>query len=379
MGEIMESALLIKNGHVIDPLKSEIKVGAIGIKNGRFVPVEEVMSSRYLEVIDAAGSYVAPGFIDMHVHVFKDYTELGIDPDKIGIEQGVTTVVDAGSTGSEDFGRFKDAVIDKSQTEILTFLNISTKGLCHGLSELADMNNLMTLDEFNHIRTNEPSIVGLKARMSSSVVKQSGIKPLIYARGLAEMTDVPIMTHIGNPPPNLEEIFPLLKEGDIVTHAFHGKKHGILDEEGHLIPDALAALKRGVLFDVGHGTDSFSFETLMKYKEKYAYPFTISTDIYLKNYHEPVGSLMLTMSKLMHLGYTLDEVVKSVTIGVKEILNLKEQGTLEDGTRADVTIFNVVHEQTEIIDSMGMVMIANQVLEPVITLREGKVVYKNES
>lgn len=369
---------IIKNGQVIDPVTSKIEVRDIAIKDGKFIDFTKVANESNIEIIDAAGSYVSPGFMDMHVHVFKDYTELGIDPDVIGIQQGVTTIADAGSTGYEDYPRFKETVIDKSETEILTFLNISVKGLCHGLSELADLNNLMTLDQFNEIRKDEPSIVGLKARMSSSVVKQSGIKPLIYARGLADMTGVPIMTHIGNPPPNLEEIFPLLKTGDIVTHAFHGKKHGILDDNGLLIPDALAALERGVLFDVGHGTESFSFQTLMKYKENYDYPFSVSTDIYIKNYAEPVGSLMMTMSKMMHLGYSLEEVVKSVTVLVKEILNLTEQGTFDEGTRADVTIFRLLEEPTKIIDSMGEIQICDKVLDPHMTIRSGKVVFVNE-
>lgn len=366
---------IIRNGKVIDPMTSQIEIRDIAMKDGKFIKPEEVEHEANVQVIDASGSYVAPGFMDLHVHVFKDYTELGIDPDKVGIEQGVTTIADAGSTGYEDFARFKETVINQSETEILTFLNISVKGLCHGLSELADLNNLMTLDQFNEMRTHEPSIVGLKARMSASVVKQSGIKPLIYARGLADMTDVPIMTHIGNPPPRLEEIFPLLRAGDIVTHAFHGKNHGILDGRGHLIPDALAALKRGVLFDVGHGTDSFSFETLMKYKQRYDYPFTISTDIYLKNYDQPVGSLMHTMSKLLHLGYRLEEVVKSVTVHVKEILNLKEQGTFEFGTRADVTVFKRLDKPTKLIDSMGDARVCDQVLQPHMTLRNGEVVF----
>ena len=369
---------IIKNGQVIDPLTSKIEVRDIAIKDGKFIDVAKVANELDVEIIDATGSYVSPGFMDMHVHVFKDYTELGIDPDVIGIKQGVTTIADAGSTGYEDYPRFKSTVIDKSETEILTFLNISVKGLCHGLSELADLNNLMTLDQFNEIRTGEPSIVGLKARMSSSVVKQSGIKPLIYARGLADMTGVPIMTHIGNPPPNLEEIFPLLKNGDIVTHAFHGKKHGILDDNGLLIPDALAALERGVLFDVGHGTESFSFQTLMKYKENYDYPFSVSTDIYIKNYAEPVGSLMMTMSKMMHLGYSLVEVVRSVTVLVKEVLNLTEQGTFDEGTRADVTIFRLLEEPTKIIDSMAEIQICDKVLNPHMTIRSGKVVFVNE-
>jgi len=375
----MEETIIIKNGKVIDPSKDGIQKKDIAIKNGKFVSLEEVINSdNKMLTIDASDCYISPGFIDMHVHVFVDYTELGIEPDKIGIEQGVTTIIDAGSTGTEDFARFKEVIIDKSETEILTFLNISKKGLCHGVSELAELKNLMTYDEFKEVNTEDSGIVGIKARMSSSVVKESGILPLIYARGMADITGLPIMTHIGNPPPNLQEIFPILREGDIVTHAFHGKKHGILDEEEKLIKEALDGLERGVLFDVGHGTESFSYKTLMKYKENYDYPFTISTDIYIKNYAEPVGSLMQTMSKLMQLGYSLEELVKSVTIRVKENLNLKEQGTFDVNTRADVTIFKLSDKKQELIDSQGELIMVDHMIEPHMTLREGKVVYIHE-
>ncbi|WP_421101255.1 amidohydrolase/deacetylase family metallohydrolase, partial [Sporosarcina psychrophila] len=329
--------------------------------------------------IDAEGCYVSPGFIDMHVHIFTGHTELGIDADQVGIAQGVTTVVDAGSAGYLDYAAFKMKVIEPSQTEVLSFLNISRKGLTSGLSELAKPEDLMTMEEAEQIFKKEPSIVGLKARMSGSVVKNCGIKPLEHARMLADCLSVPIMVHIGNPPPNLQEIFPLLRKGDIVTHAFHGKKHGILNTEGNLIPEALDALKRGVLFDIGHGGSSFSYETLMKFREKYDNSFTTSTDIYIKNYQNPVCSLMTTMTKLLELGIPLIEVVKSVTLGAANALGASDIGTLGLGTKADITIFKIVDQRTTLIDSEGVELEAEQILQPYMVLRNGKVVYNDES
>lgn len=376
----MNEALIIQNGLVIDPEALTIIEKDIGILNGRFAPVEEVLKQNRNEIqyINASGYYVSPGFIDLHAHIFKDYTELGIEADKVGVEQGVTTIVDAGSSGYENYSLFKEEIINTSKTEILAFLNISRKGLCHGLSELANLEDLMTLEEAREIFEKEKSIVGLKARMSGSVVKDSGIQPLKHARNIADQLYKPIMVHIGNPPPNLQEIFPLLNKGDIVTHAFHGKKHGVLNETGEMIPEALSAIGRGVRFDVGHGTSSFSYRTMRRFKEKYDIAFTISTDIYKKNFSYPVGSLMVTMSKLLALGYSLTEVVAAVTKRAADTIHLTEQGTLSYGTRADVTIFGLEEGNSLLADSEGDELTCHQILTPYMTLKTGKVAYKKE-
>ena len=374
----MIEELIIKNGYVIDPEKGTIEKKEIAVRNGILVAREEIRSPD-VKTIDAEGCYVSPGFIDIHVHVFTEHTELGIDTDLIGIEQGVTTVVDAGSSGYSDYANFIKKVVEPSQTEVLSFLNISRKGLTSGLSELANPEDLMTLEEAEEIFGRESSIVGLKARMSGSVVKNSGVKSLEHARLLADHLNVPIMVHIGNPPPYLAEVFPLLTKGDIVTHAFHGKKYGILNAEGELIPEAMEALKRGVLFDLGHGTASFSYDTFLKFREKYDNPFTTSTDIYIKNYQNPVGSLMNTMTKLLELGIPLIEVVKSVTSKAASALGSAELGTLELGTRADITIFKKVEQRTTLIDSEGAELEAKEILKPHMVLRNGRIVYSDES
>lgn len=374
----MVEEIIIKNGYVINPEQDTIEMNEIAIRDGILVAPQEICSAN-VKYIDAKGCYVSPGFIDLHVHIFTGHTELGIEADRVGVAQGVTTVVDAGSAGSANYAEFKKKVIEPSQTEVLLFLNISRKGLTSGLSELANPADLIGLEEAEEIFKKEPSIVGLKARMSGSVVKYSGIKPLKHARGLADHLNVPIMVHIGNPPPNLQEIFPLLRKGDIVTHAFHGKKHGILNAEGALIPEAMEALNRGVLFDIGHGTSSFSYQTLMKFREKYDNPFTTSTDIYIKNYQNPVCSLMNTMTKLLELGIPFIEVVKTVTSRAASALGSCDIGTLGLGTRADITIFQKTEQRTALIDSEGIELEVKQILKPLMVLRKGKVVYHDES
>lgn len=142
-----------------------------------------------------------------------------------------------------------------------------------------------------------------------------------------------------------------------------------------MIPEALEALERGVLFDVGHGTASFSYRTITRFKERYSCPFTISTDIYIDNYVKPVGSLMKTMSKLLSIGYSLNDVVKSVTSRAAKAIGLAEQGTLKLGTRADLTIFTIAEREEDLVDSEGEIMKVRRVLQPRMTVKDGEVVY----
>lgn len=372
----MREVIVIKNGNVFNSDKKAFTGTDIYIRNGEIIATEDIEDTDRLTEWDAEGKYVSPGFIDMHVHVFENFAKIGINADRAGVNQGVTTVVDAGSTGYKDFNQFKDKIINQNTTEVLSLLNISSTGLIEGLDELSAPEKLMSESVWETINSTESAIVGLKARMSQSVVGDQGIRPLEHARTLADQSNVPIMVHIGSPPPPLNEVLPLLKDGDIVTHAFHGKKGGILDEDGVLIPEAQAAIDRGVKFDVGHGTASFSYNTIKRFKEKYSYPFTISTDVYDKNFEKPVGSLMDTISKLLAVGYSLEELLQSVTILPANILSLSNYGSLEPGKKADITIFDINEKECELIDSHGESMMVYQRLIPQATWKNGKLVYK---
>lgn len=372
----MRNITVIKNGVLFIPEKKLFKASNVFVYNGEVLDAKDIRETDQVNEWDAEGKYVSPGFIDMHVHVFENYAKIGINADKVGIKQGVTTLVDAGSTGDKYFDQFKKKIIDQNTTEVMSLLNISRYGLVDGTKELSDPKKLMSENVWKKIKDTETSIVGLKARMSQSVVGNQGVRPLKHARVLADKTNVPIMVHIGSPPPPLNGILPLLRKGDIVTHAFHGKRGGILDDNGVLIPAAQEALDRGVKFDVGHGTASFSYNTIKSFKRKYNYPFTISTDIYDQNYDKPVGSLMDTISKLLAVGYSLEELLQSVTILPAKSLSLPNHGSLNPGDKADITIFNIDESELDLVDSYGEKMTVNQRLIPQATWKRGKLVYQ---
>lgn len=362
-------AYLLKNVQVIDPDTKQTEKRDVCIKDGVFADSVENGT-----VIEMDGCYLAPGFIDLHMHAFENKTPLGIEVDKVGIRQGVLTVVDAGSTGIRDFDSFQKDIIDKSVTNVKFFLNIARQGLCDGLSELADMNDLITLDELLEFKKHHgENLVGLKVRMSSSVVKDSGIKPLEYARKLSDETGLPIMVHIGNAPPPLGEVLNLLRKGDILTHCFHGKKGGLCDYKEEFIN----AADRGVHFDVGHGNASFSIETMPKVMAIKPIDFSISTDIYNSNFEKPVGSLMQTMSKFLAAGLTIEEIVYKVTSLPAKVLKLKENKVYA-GEAADCTIFKLVPKWKEIqlIDSEGVDIPSEKIILPVMTIKNGKKVWE---
>jgi dihydroorotase len=62
-------ALLIKNGRVIDPASGHDAVADVWIEDGVIKGVGPNLSPANAEVFDATGLIVAPGFIDMHVHL----------------------------------------------------------------------------------------------------------------------------------------------------------------------------------------------------------------------------------------------------------------------------------------------------------------------
>lgn len=368
----MCDCLIIKNVSVIDPVGKKTERKNLYIKDGVFSEAfdDRIKEIDNIKVLDGTDCYAAPGFIDSHVHVFGSRAKLGIEADKIGIRQGVSKVVDAGSTGINDFSYFQKEVIDQSLTDVYYFINISRKGLCESLSELTDPKDFMTGEELSNFMKQNKNLVGIKARMSGSVVKEMGLKPLIYARGLSDQTGLPIMVHIGNAPPELGPVLNLLKKGDIVTHCFHGKQGGISDYS----EDYKKAVERGVHFDVGHGNASFSYQTVDKVLGIANMDYSISTDLYSTNYVKPVESLMTTMSKFIPFHLPIEEIVHKVTTLPGEVLKIPCTD-MKAGSVADLTLFQLIESEKKLIDSEGYEFSANSYIKPYGTIKRGKVVW----
>lgn len=215
--------LLLRRARLVDDTLTDI-----AIQDGKIAALGEI-SAPSRKTIELNGKvYVSAGWIDSHVHCYPNSPIYHDEPDSVGIATGVTTVIDAGSTGADDVDDFYQ-LTRKAATEVYALLNISRVGLI-AQNELANMANIDAAAVKQAVQRHPDFIVGLKARMSSSVVGENGITPLARAKAIQqENDDLPLMVHIGNNPPNLDEIADLLSSGDIITHCYNGKPNRILN------------------------------------------------------------------------------------------------------------------------------------------------------
>ena len=329
------------------------------IKNKKIVRIAKAGEGQSQHVFDCSGMYVSSGWIDLHAHAFPAFDPYGDHIDEIGVKQGVTTIVDAGSCGAD---RFSDLITSDNQTKtnLFAFLNISRIGL----KQVDELSNLAWIDrqKILHAITVYPEkVIGLKARISRSVVGKNKIKPLQIARELADETKLPLMVHIGSGPPAITEIVSLLKNRDIITHFLNGKMNGLFDANEQPYKAFLDAIDRGVRLDVGHGTASFSFQTAEIAKKNDIHFDTISTDIYRGNrLNGPVYSMAHTLSKFLYLGYSLEDVISAVTVNAANWLNKPELGRIQVGDLANLTLFTLENKQITLTDSEGDQRIANK-------------------
>ena len=347
--------LIIRNGRLSDNALCDVAVQA-----GKIAAIGRVTGNAAQEW-DLAGRYwLSAGWIDSHVHCYPKSPIYHDDADRVGIETGVTTVIDAGSTGADDIDDFWQ-LTRTCDTRVYALLNIARSGILTQ-NELADMARIDGSAVKSALQRHPEFIVGLKARISSSVVEQNGIQPLIRAKALQqENGQLPLMVHIGNNPPNLDEIADLLTSGDIITHCYNGKPNRILTPEGQLRDAVSRALQRGVRLDVGHGTASFNFDVARIAIAQGIFPQTISSDIYCRNrINGPVRSLAHVMSKFLHLGMTLTQVIECVTAHAADGLHLQNKGRLDVGCDADLTLFELQHQPCVFTDSDGQTLTADR-------------------
>lgn len=332
------------------------------MENGFITEITAANTATGVNQFDCTGLYVSSGWIDMHVHAVAKLEPYGDVIDEIGVKQGVATIIDAGSCGADGIGELADEVA-RSKTNVFAFLNISHIGL-QRIDELSSLDWVDADKAIKAIRTYPDLIIGLKARISKSVVKDNGVEPLRLARKLSEKTSLPLMVHIGSGPPPIEEVLELLSKDDIITHYLNGKANNLFDSDGKPIPALVEAIARGVHLDVGHGTASFSFLVAEYAKNQGIKPNTISTDIYRGNrMNGPVYSLASVMTKFLYLGYSLQEVVSAVTDHAAAWLRRPELGRIQVGDAAHLTLFTVQQGPLSLTDSEGETRIADRYIE----------------
>ncbi|MDJ1158826.1 amidohydrolase/deacetylase family metallohydrolase [Chelatococcus sp. SYSU_G07232] len=316
--------------------------------------------------IDGKGAWVSPGWIDLHAHVWHGGTDISIRPSLCGVERGVATIVDAGSAGEASFEGFREFVIDRARERIRAFLNIGSIGLvaCNRVSELIDIRSIDIDRTIACVEKHRDVIVGLKVRASHVILGSWGITPVKVAKKVAKILKLPLMVHVGEPPPLYDEVLGVLGPGDVVTHCFNGKAGGSLIEDEDLFALAERCAGEGIRLDVGHGGASFSFRVAEVAIKRGLLPFSISTDLHNRSLDNPVWDLATTMSKLLAIGMPFDKVVEATTLAPASVIGLPTDGLLGPGARAEFTVFEVRDADLRIVDSMGDAATLSRLIEP---------------
>ena len=375
--------VVIKNGVLVDPKSNINKKMDVAILAGKIAEIaNNIPVTKARKVINAQDRLVTPGLIDLHAHVFVGTDQNGmysggrysVSPDNFTFRSGVTTIVDAGSSGWRNFHIFKKNVIDNSKTRVLAFLNIVGSGMKGGAIEqnTNDMDPKLTSLTIKRY----PELVGVK------LAHYSGFDwvPTDRVTEAGTLANVPVMIDFGGSTPVLSLktlFFDKLRSGDIFTHAYASlnSRERLVDKQGKVKPFVLDAKKKGIVFDVGHGGGSFAFEQAVPAMEQGFKPNSISTDLHIGSMNGGMKDILNIMSKFLNMNMPLSDVISSVTWGPAQYIKRPELGHLKVGSIADLTILNLKKGAFGFVDTRNKKMEGNQKLECELTLKNGEVVY----
>ena len=365
--------ILVKNGEIRDPGRGIRKRADVAILNGTIADIaDNIEANRALDVIDATGLYVTPGLIDLHTHCFWGGTGIGIQPDPVASRSGATTWVDAGSFGYDQVGGFRRFVVLPSQARIFGYVYLYPNSRNPDIDPVKYVTGVMR-QTGEAALANRDIILGIKFQVGSNMNGKYSLPFLKIARELCDQFKLPLMAHISFAPPETSEVMELMRAGDVVTHCYNGHTLGIIDQQGRIKPGVREARARGVLFDLGHGLGSFNFGVARKAMDAGFLPDTISTDIYSLNINGPVYDLPTTMSKMLYLGMSFDDVLLRTTANPAKIINrISGLGGLEVGAPADIALLAVEDGQFQLVDSQGNAVVTKQRIVSRLSICRGR-------
>ncbi|MBH8560660.1 amidohydrolase family protein [Nostoc sp. CENA67] len=386
--------LVLKDGWVVDPSQSINGRFDVAVNNGKIVTIAQHLSGyKAKHTISAEGYVICPGFIDLHTHVYEWVTTFGLSADDVGINAGVTTVVDQGSSSQFTFAGFKSGVVKKAKTDVRCFLLVNHAADQTIGNTVSGLENPQKVDihPLIHLAEENPEIVrGFKVHAESGSISRWSMGVLELARQLGDRTHLPLYVHTGElfpvveahrPSPDkvVEDVLSYMKAGDLLGHCYSCQPDGVMGTRTTVPEWLFTAIERGILLDLGHGL-KFSFDIAWRMMQQKVRPHTISSDVHgdFKSVHNDTNlnySLCGAVSKLMALGLDLVEAIATVTINPARVLKAEaEIGTLQVGSVADITILKLVEGDWLFFDSLGQQLLAKQKLVPVLVVRSGELI-----
>jgi dihydroorotase len=371
--------LLLTGGTVLNPASQCCEQLDVGVTGGRITAIQSKLpQEKAQKTLDVRDCYVTPGLIDFHVHSYWGVNPYGFNLDPICLASGVTTAIDAGSSGPVNFLGFKKLVYESSKTRMLAFIAVAQHGVLNDPGELEDLRFADPDASAGIVMEHTQVGVGIKVRLHKKAVGENGREALRLAIRAGDACKSPVMVHVGNTAVSMEEIVDTLRTGDIVTHCYTPQRPSIIDNSGKLLDAVRKAKERGVIFDVGHASGHFDFDLVRRAMAEGLLPDVISSDLHGRM-KQPgfgiVGDLPTTLTKFLALGMPLDQIIATCTINPARILGWDDRiGNLEVGREADMAVIKILDEPMSLRDSVGGEMKTDQRIAALWTVRGGEVI-----
>jgi dihydroorotase len=401
--------LLLRGGRVICPSSGIDGVRDIAIRNGKIAAVQpDILPTSARDVVDVTGKLVLPGLIDTHAHVYQYVTgRFGMNADMVGVQSGVTTLVDQGGPSCMTLPGFRHFIAEPAKSRVYAFLSAYLVGGLEGhyYPNLYSPDGVDIDATVKSATSNLDLVRGIKAHAEIGGFARWGIRVIEMAAEIGRRADLPVYVHFGQlwglPESGsngedvdtiLERVIPLLREGDVLAHPFTRHPGGFVNREGEVHPVIQAALDRGLKVDVGHGSH-FSYRLAKKAIAAGIIPATLGADIHGYNTHVPAPagtpdqheddenhpfagqakfSLVQAMSSMMALGLTLEQVIPMVTSNPARMLGRADEiGALKIGRDADVSVIEEQAGRFSLRDNEKNEVIAERLLQPAFCLRAG--------
>ena len=370
--------LLLTGGTVLNPATNTKQKLDVGITADRITAIHaNLPGANANKTLDVTNCYITPGLIDFHVHSYWGVNPYGFNADPVCLASGVTTTMDAGSSGPINFLGFRRLVYEQSRARMLAFVAMAQHGVLNDPGELENLRFADPEAAAQAVAENRDVAIGIKLRMHKKAVGENSREALRLGVKAGQACRAPLMVHVGDTAISMEEIVDSLRTGDIVTHCYTPQQPSIIDKNGRLLDAVRKAQERGVIFDVGHAGGHFDFDLVRRAMGNGLLPDVISSDLHGR-LKQPgfgvVGDLPTVMTKFLALGLSLERIIAACTSNPARAIGWQNRiGGLEVGREADIAVLQILDDPVTLRDSVGAEKLHRQRIAAKWTIRAGEV------